>query len=250
LGLKEVLSMEVRPGASRKNKEMQKKGGKAPNKGRYPEKTYINLVYHENNRRQIIFDLVAFGIFVIALGIFTKFMVLDKLAAINTAQETYNEKKAQLDELVSSNSVYDDVTGKYTHYGTGYMNSDELAMQDRAKMMQVIDQDVQVDSGIKSISISGNTATLTIERTTLSEISDVVQALQSSDIVQYVSPSTASTGDGSSDTNNGVVTAEIAITFTSPAGTTSSSSGSDDTSLTDQLAQNKAAVESEGTDNQ
>lgn len=247
MSLKDLLSMEIGPGASKSGQKMSKSGGSARGKGKYPTKTSINLIYHENNRRRIAFDLAVFGIFLVALGIFTKFMVLDKLSAINTAQSEYNTKQEQLQELVSANSVYDDVTGQYSHYGTGYMNSDELAMQDRAKMMQVIDQDVQVDSGIKSISISGNTATLTIEKTTLSEVSDVVQALQKSDIVQYVSPSTASTGDGS--TNTGIVTAEISITFTSPAGTTSDSSGEEEPSLTDQLAAKKQEAESEGTEN-
>ncbi|MGN8738491.1 hypothetical protein [Bilifractor sp. HCP3S3_D3] len=248
MSLKDLLSMEIGPGASGSGKKPQKSSTGARGKGKYPTKTSINLVFHENNGKRIAFDLVVFGIFLVALGIFTKFMVLDKLNEINTAQAEYGAKQEQLKELVSSNSVYDDVSGQYSHYGTGYMNSDELAMQDRAKMMQVIDQDVQVDSGIKSISITGNTATLTIERTTLSEVSDVVQALQSSDIVQYVSPSTASTGDDSTDT--GVVTAEITITFTSPTGAVSSSSGDGEPSLTDQLAAKKQEAESEGMENQ
>ena len=123
-------------------------------------------------------------------------------------------------------------------------------------MMDVIDQKVKVDSGIQSIVISGNTATLTIEKTTLAEVSDVVAALEESDIVQYVAPSTAerqadadesvvsSSGEVTVPAQN-YVTAQIVVTFTSPYDNTSVSSSSEET-LSDQLADKKTETEQEG----
>ena len=50
--------------------------------GRYPEKTTINLLYREpdENRK---FTLILFGVFLIFLILFTKFLVIDQLQRVN-----------------------------------------------------------------------------------------------------------------------------------------------------------------------
>ncbi|MEE8835362.1 MAG: hypothetical protein SOH80_00055 [Eubacteriales bacterium] len=230
-------------------------GGK---KKKYPSKKTINLIVKENRAKKNLFAIVVFLIFMALLAVFTKFMVLDKIDEVNQAEAAYNEKLESLNALKEQNNNYDTVKEEYSHYGNSMLNDDELSLQDRAKMMDVIDQKVRVDSGIQSIVISGNTASLIIEKTTLSEVSDVVAALESSDIVQYVAPSTAERTE--KDTESVIsssgeetlvadpqkyVTATIVVTFTSPY-TSDSSDSQDEESLADKMRDNKAEVEQEG----
>ena len=57
--------------------------------GRYPEKTTINLLYREpdENRK---FTLILFGVFLIFLILFTKFLVIDQLQRVNRAEARDN----------------------------------------------------------------------------------------------------------------------------------------------------------------
>ncbi len=202
---------------------------------KYPVKTKINLIEKENRLKQNVIAIVVFACFMCALAVFTKFMVVDKINEVSQAEQRYNTAQEALDTLKAQNENYDRVAEEYSHYGNSMLNDDELSLQDRAKMMDVIDQKVKVDSGIQSIVISGNTATLTIEKTTLAEVSDVVAALEESDIVQYVAPSTAerqadadetvvsSSGEVLTPVQN-YVTAQIVVTFTSPYDNSSVSS--------------------------
>ena len=223
---------------------------------KYPVKTKINLIEKENRLKQNVIAIVVFACFMCVLAVFTKFMVVDKINEVSQAEQRYNTAQEALDTLKAQNENYDRVAEEYSHYGNSMLNDDELSLQDRAKMMDVIDQKVKVDSGIQSIVISGNTATLTIEKTTLAEVSDVVAALEESDIVQYVAPSTAerqadadetvvsSSGEVLTPVQN-YVTAQIVVTFTSPYDHSSVSSASEET-LSDQLADRKTETEQEG----
>lgn len=213
--------------------------------GKFPTKTTINLAYKEQDRNQQIVRAVTWVIIAAALIVAVKFLVFNQLQKVNTAENEYNAAVEQLTALQKSNSKYSSVNAEYVHYGAGDLNDDELHRQDREAMMKVIDKYVNVDSGIQSIEITDNTAKLTIERTTLREVSDVVSGLQKSEIVQSVSPSTASNED-----YDGAVTAEITVTFVDPAGDTSSTESSDDESLTDKLGDRKIQSESEGTTNE
>lgn len=224
----------------------------------YPTKTSINLLYKEKNTGHQVFVLCVFGIFLVFLAVFTKFLVIDQLARVNAAEADYQGLENQLSQMQQSNAQYDEVKAEYSHYGSGYLTSEEAARQDRAAMLDVIDSKVMNESGIRSIAISENTATVTIDGITMDRVADIVASLEDSDIVSYVNVSTAKTGDGTSTavqsdgsvaqtqtTGDGTVTADIAVTFQSPSGTTTDTS-QDQQSLTDQLAEQKAAAESTG----
>jgi hypothetical protein len=225
-GLKKLSSIEIhRPGSG------------------YPKKNAINLLRQEKDPSRSVFELIVFGLFLVVLAIATKFLVIDQIQKVNTAESAYNRAQDTLEQLRDANNVYNDVNSQYVHYGDGDLTSEESARQDRAKMMEVIDQYVVVDSGIQSISIEDNTATLIIDRTTLSEVAGVVSSLRQSDIVSYVSPSTAT-----NEENDGTVTAQIVVTFESPVSTDNTEEKSSE-SLSDQMADRKLQTETEGMEN-
>lgn len=231
------------------------KSGK--NKGKYPSKTTINLLYKEKHTAQNIFSLVLFEIFLVALGFFTKYLVIDQIEKVNEAEAVYNSYQNQLDMLRENNADYTKVQDEYSHYGNGYLNEEESPLQDRQKMIDVINQKVQIDSGITSITIDGNTATVEIESVLLKEVSSVVANLESSDIVSYVGVQTAGTGEGGetvvasssgegTEQTPGIVQATLTIEFKAAGPAAETKSDSETESLTDQLAADKERAEQTG----
>lgn len=181
---------------NKEESKVEKKAKKSKTNTRaYPSKTTINLLYKEKETGKNLFTIFAFLVFMVLLGIFTKFMVIDQLAKENEAESAYHETERLLQSYIDANSEYNDVEELYSHYGNDYLTEEELNRQDRVAMMQVIDEKVKVDSGILNIQVSFNTATLTIEKTTLAEVSTLVAALEESPIVEYVAPSTAATNN-------------------------------------------------------
>jgi len=164
-------------------------------KGHYPTKTSINLFYKEKKTGKNMAALGLFALFMVALAIFTKFMVIDQLAAVDAAESLYLTRQNQLSTLQQSNSVYDQVEDEYSHFGIGYLTDAELNRHDRENMLKVIDQKVGISQGIRSIQISENTVTISFLTLELKDMSTIVSRLEESEYVNYVTVSKAATID-------------------------------------------------------
>lgn len=178
-------------------------------KVRYPDKTSINLLMQDKSARDPKFQILLFVLFALILALFVKFMVIDKLAEAYEAERAYTQMQTQIEQLRASNEKYDQVREEYSHYGNGYLNDEERAEQDRLAMMRVIKSTVISKSGIQSVEISGNVATLTIDNIRLRTVSDIVASLEKDDLVSFVTVSTAGTNTDS----NAMVTATVIINF-------------------------------------
>lgn len=191
--------------------------------GRYPEKTTINLLYREpdENRK---FTLILFGVFLIFLILFTKFLVIDQLQRVNRAEARYNQLKSDISQLKEENQVYEKVQREYSRYGNAALTEKEAEWQDRMDMMDTLYRVVPDTTDIAGISIEGNRAELTLDRVRLKEVSTVVASLENDPIVSYVSVSTAAKNGGTA------VTATVSVNFKSPDGRdTENSTESDST---------------------
>ena len=162
-------------------------------KGHYPTKTSINLVYKEKNTRKNLAALGLFALFLVALAIFTKFMVIDQLAAVDAAESLYYTRQRQLSALQEANAVYDEVEYEYSHFGIGNLSDAELARHDRENMLNVIDEKVGISKGIRTIQISENTVTISFLTLELKDMSTIVSRLEESEYVSYVTVSRAAT---------------------------------------------------------
>ncbi|MEE0955962.1 MAG: hypothetical protein U0L49_09160 [Eubacterium sp.] len=234
------------------NKEIG--GGKQK---KYPSKTSINLVYRESHTGQNLIALAMFGAFLVALGFFTKYLVIDQIEKVNQAEAAYQACEQQLATYKEYNKDFSKVQDDYSHYGNGYLNEEETPLQDRQDMLDVINRNVRLDSGISNITIEDNTATVEIESVKLSEVSSVVASLESSDIVSYVGVQTAGTGEDEyivSASNEeeepvkGSVRATLTIEFKAAGPVQDTSSTSETESLTEQLAEDKERAEQTGVE--
>ena len=217
-------------------------------KGKLPTKTYINLVYSEKETGRFFTLLLMALAFFALLAVFTKFLVLDQIEKVNLAREQYYALQTQLEKLKAENKGYSDVESQFNHYGTSYLQAEELALADREEILDVINSRIDLTQGLTSITLSGNTATVELTSLNMEEISAIVESLEESDSVSYVVVDTASTDDSRISSRTSLsdrVNASITIEFKSPAGT-DASSDSDSASLTDTLAARKEAAENTG----
>lgn len=165
-------------------------GGKS--KGKYPSKTSINLIYSEHRTESLVRTLVLFGIYLVLLAAFVFFVILPRIAKLSNAEAAYDKLSAQISDMKDKNSDYEQVRSEYSHYGNNYLNSDEEVMQDRMKILALIDKDLMGQDGVQSITVSGNVATLTISSDLLKNVAGIVATLEAEDMVSYVTVSTAS----------------------------------------------------------
>ena len=225
----------------------EKKSAPKKLKGKLPSKQTLNLVYKEKDTGRRVFVIVAIILFILALAGFGWFIVRGQLSKVAKARSKYESLQDELNELNTIKSRYDGIDELYSHYGSSYMNADELALQDRLAVLGVINEEISLSQGLSQIQISGNTATVQMMSLELKQVSTIVAELEASPIVLYVGVDTAAMDEhGSLARRSGsLVQATLTIEFKSGNGLTPQSEGSED-STADQLAARKAAVEAMG----
>lgn len=164
-------------------------------KSKYPVKTSINLMVVEKHTGRNIRSVLVFAAFMVALAFFTRYMVIDKIMDISSRESRYNQQEDLLEKLKTSNQVYDQVRAEYSHYDNSYLSDDERSLQDRMEILRIIEDELLKRDALQNISISGNSAVLTVNAGKLSNIAQIVGKLESKPIVDYVTVSNAQTDD-------------------------------------------------------
>jgi hypothetical protein len=180
-------------------------------KEKYPEKTSVNLLFKEKEYTDPKYQIIIFVIFLIILGVFVKFMVIDLITDATKAQNDYSNMQSNISQLQENNKDYAKIRKEYSKYGNGYLNDDEKSEVDRATIMSVINDNISTD--ITSIDISGNVAKVTVDGVSLKTVSSIVSDIEDSSSVSYVNVSTAGSG-----TSGNAVTATLSVTFKSAGG--------------------------------
>lgn len=164
-------------------------------KSKYPVKTSINLMVVEKHTGRNIRSVLVFAAFMVVLAFFTRYMVIDKIMDISSRESRYNQQEDLLEKLKTSNQVYDQVRAEYSHYDNSYLSDDERSLQDRMEILRIIEDELLKRDALQNISISGNSAVLTVNAGKLSNIAQIVGKLESKPIVDYVTVSNAQTDD-------------------------------------------------------
>ena len=106
--------------------KVKKKSSKPLGKGgKMPSKTSINLLIVEKNTTKNMATILIFVVFMVLVGVFVKFMVVDQLNEINRMEVRYDQEKTQLEALKESNQVYEQVRAEHSHYGNSYLNDED-----------------------------------------------------------------------------------------------------------------------------
>ena len=181
------------------------------NRTGYSTKTYINLVQdttETDNRRAILLFLL----FLVCLGVFVKFAVIDQLAKINRAEAAYRTIESQVQAARQTNSEYADVKKEYDEVTAWYMTEEEKMEVDKSAVFRMLENDMMPYVGIQSVQIAGNTIVVQTDITNLQVVSRFLSALQNDSRNGFVTVTTASASTDSSVTNNDI-TATVVITY-------------------------------------
>ena len=154
------------------NKELSFK----KNKNNLPSKTSINFIVDTETKTNRI-SIVLFLVFLVLLGIFTKFAVIDPLAKVAKAEREYREAEKQLDVYRNELSNYAEVAAEYNEKVGTFLTDSERSYLDRTEILAMIKEDIFSHVNVKSISISGNTVRVSTATTTMDLISDITQIL-------------------------------------------------------------------------
>lgn len=187
---------------------------------KYPTKKSINLHIEEDHTSQNLGAVAIFAVFMVALGFFTKFFILDRIDAVNQAEAQYDQLQQEVAAIEQSLSSYDGVQAEYSHYGNDFMTDDEKAEQDRLEVLKVIEEEPLQDGTVTNVSISGNVATLTMKSARLEDVSALVANVESHSNVEYAVVSTANTQDqnvNQDEAANRTVVSTMTIYFKTPA---------------------------------
>lgn len=193
-----------------------------------PVKRTINLMYKEKTRSDIVFTLLIFMLYLVALYFFSKYGVSAQLSKADAAESHFNQKLEELHALQAENNEYANVITEYSHYGNGFLTESEVAAQDRITMLNVLDQRIHTTGGIQNIKIVDNIAHINLGVPEAEMIPEIIKQLEESEYVGYVTAQTASTVDKRNnaqvevDEDGNVITplyvdASITVNFRSPA---------------------------------
>ena len=208
-------------------------------KKRYPVRKSINLYIVERHTKQNVAALCLFGIYLVCLYLFVQFAVIDQLRKVDQLEQQYNNTEQAYEALSEQNSDYDKVLQEYSHYGNGYLNDDEKALQDRMEILKIAEDQILDKDALESISISGNQATLTINSQKLSNVSSLAADLEDYDIVSYVTVDTSSRDNGAVQTYSNSTLGEGS---SASASTSDSSKGAADTAGESSVAADTASA--------
>lgn len=183
-------------------------------KNEYPSKQTVNLVFKERSINSPSRAIPAFVLFLAFLALFIRFGVQGQLQKMEAAESALRRAQSDLNGYLEYNSDYDEIKEQYSQYFNDYLNEDEATLQDRMKVLELLEQCVMTRADLSNIAIQGNVCRVSITDVPLNTISDIVATLEGNPQVQYISVVTAGTenGDGSQIGQN--VTANVTITLT------------------------------------
>lgn len=174
-------------------------------KNRYPVKEDLNLAQKERRSRDLGAVLPTAIVLAVLIGLFCKFLVIDRLSAVTAAEVRADQAEAQLAQLQERDKDYDQVLEKYQSYT---LSQSVLAGgADPMDCLALIQSELMDKSQVSAFTVSGDTITAQISGVTLNQISAIYSRLMAQELVSSVQVYTASTA-GSANT---AVTASMTI---------------------------------------
>ncbi len=176
---------------------MREVDGLKKKQGTYPSKVTLNLAMKEKSPFSPV-KLVPLLVVLIALaGLFGKFAVADRLAAVDHAEAELSALRQRQEALEEATAGYDELTRQYAQYSTGWMTEDEQAAVPRTEMLDLVETELMPGGQVRRISASGNILSVELGGVTLESTARFVQNLYQRSDVTNVAVYTASTKEES-----------------------------------------------------
>lgn len=158
----------------------------------YPSKTKINLVMREKKAWRLSRVVLAFAALGLAVALFGKVAVADRLAEVMRQKQALAELKEQVSAVQEELAGYDETAQLYGRYWAGWMTDGERAAVDRVDILDLIEQELMAAATVQQVTISGNVLTVELFGVTLEETSHIVKQIETWSQVSTVTVYTAS----------------------------------------------------------
>jgi hypothetical protein len=203
-------------------KKKQVKAGGTRRRGRMPVKRTINFA--GMGEKPVNVGLAIPSIILIALAaiVFSKFLVIDRMAEVDADQRAVYELQQKLDAGYEELADFDELSDLYAHYTYSGITQEELARADRVAVLKLIDDTILPYAAVSSWSVSGNELTVNMSGESLEQIKLIVQQIEAHDLVNFCTVNTANTNDNTKGKRETVeydeVKARVLVYLNSEAG--------------------------------
>lgn len=225
--------------------------GKGPKglRGRVPTKRSINLVVVDEHKISIPKAALGIILIVALAGVFSKYLVYDRIVAVDAAAAKVKRLQGNLDEAMTLVNSFGDVETDYAHYTVDGMTQSELSLVDRVDVLDLVgtmlpeqpeagdlededdlddddwgdwddwddedeDEDDEGSRHVRSWSVSENVLTVEVSGPSLEALNLLGKQLEESPIVNSCTITTANMGTGK---GGGEVWAKLIVYLQQPA---------------------------------
>ena len=160
---------------------------------RMPVKQTINLADVGVKPIKIYVAFPAILLIIVAAAVLSKFAVIDRMAAVNKAENQVSALRAELTAANEKLAGFGELSDQFAHYTYSGMTQEELTRVDRSEVISLIQRKVLPSVVLDNWSVSGNQLSMSIVGSSLQAINMLVQDLTNEPIVDYCTVRTAST---------------------------------------------------------
>ena len=178
------------------------------NSNKYPVKTDINLAIREKKQNKLSTTIPTFIILVIAIAIFSKFAVINRLEQASEAENSATVAQQQLETLKEYTNNYPKVLEEYNALLASKSSINVVATP--MERLGLVERYLISASQVNSFDVVDDVITAQISGVTLNQISAIYANLMSDPLIENVQVYTASTNDK----NNSLTTATMTIQLT------------------------------------
>ena len=175
------------------------------NSNKYPVKTDINLAIREKKQNKLSTTIPTFIILVIAIAIFSKFAVINRLEQASEAENSATVAQQQLETLKEYTNNYPKVLEEYNALLASKSSLNVVATP--MERLGLVERYIISASQVNSFDVVDDVITAQISGVTLNQISTIYANLMSDPLIENVQVYTASTNDK----NNSLTTATMTI---------------------------------------
>ncbi len=161
----------------------------------YPTKDKINFAEIDITPMKIEVMAPAIVVIIIVACLLSKFLVVDRLIAYNKQAAEVASMESELQAAYDKIDSYSDMEEKYAHYTYSGMTPDEMALQDRVAVVELINKYILTKAEVGAWTITGNEVNIPITGVSFQEVGAIAAELEKDDMVDHCEVVAATTND-------------------------------------------------------
>lgn len=164
-----------------------------------PTKRSVNLIQEEKKARKWAIAVPSIALIILASMLLSKVAVADRLKALSGIRSENAAIQARINDYEARINDYANVQEEYYRYTFTGMNAEEQNRVDRMDIVSLLNKYVRTVSDIDSWKVYGNVLNITMSDISLAQANNIVAALETDELVEFCTLTTATTDNGYDD---------------------------------------------------